>query len=202
MLGRTHFFVGITAALAIMQPHSVPVIIAGTGAAAVGSVISDIDSGTSQAHKDADKIIAVSAICVAAIVVLESCFHLGIYQKLLANSNIVRIIAGTAAFLLICFFGMQQPHRSFMHSILALVALGACIGTIFPDIVPYFEIAFASHLAIDVFNFRREKLLWPMKKGFCLKLCSSNGIVNQVLMLSSIAASAIIVLLLLGVLHV
>ena len=50
MLGRTHFFVGMTSALAIMQPESLPILVAGTGAAALGGVISDIDSGTSQAH--------------------------------------------------------------------------------------------------------------------------------------------------------
>ena len=33
MLGRTHFFVGIAAALAIQQPQAFPVLVAGTGAA-------------------------------------------------------------------------------------------------------------------------------------------------------------------------
>ena len=56
MLGRTHFFIGISAALAVMQPSSMPTLVAGAGAAAIGGMISDIDSGTSQAHKEADKI--------------------------------------------------------------------------------------------------------------------------------------------------
>ena len=56
MLGRTHFFIGISAALAVMQPSSMSTLVAGAGAAAIGGMISDIDSGTSQAHKEADKI--------------------------------------------------------------------------------------------------------------------------------------------------
>ena len=52
MLGRTHFFIGISAALAIMQPSSMSTLVAGAGAAAIGGMISDIDSGTSQAHKE------------------------------------------------------------------------------------------------------------------------------------------------------
>lgn len=51
MLGRTHFFIGISAALAVMQPSSMPTLVAGAGAAAIGGMISDIDSGTSQAHR-------------------------------------------------------------------------------------------------------------------------------------------------------
>ena len=61
MLGKTHFFIGISTALAVLQPQSVPVLVTGISAAAVGSVISDIDSGTSQAHQEADKVMAVTA---------------------------------------------------------------------------------------------------------------------------------------------
>ena len=69
MLGRTHFFIGISAALAVMQPSSMPTLVAGAGAAAIGGMISDIDSGTSQAHREADKIMT-AAIAVTAIVIL------------------------------------------------------------------------------------------------------------------------------------
>ncbi len=31
MLGRTHFFIGISAALAVMQPSSMPTLVAGAG---------------------------------------------------------------------------------------------------------------------------------------------------------------------------
>ena len=56
MLGRTHFFIGTAAALAVLQPQTVPALVAGAGAAAIGGLISDIDVGTSQAHRDADKL--------------------------------------------------------------------------------------------------------------------------------------------------
>ena len=42
MLGRTHFFIGTAAALAVLQPQTVPVLVTGAGAAAIGSLISDI----------------------------------------------------------------------------------------------------------------------------------------------------------------
>ena len=64
MLGRTHFFIGTAAALAVLQPQTVPALVAGAGAAAIGGLISDIDVGTSQAQRDADKIIKAGATSV------------------------------------------------------------------------------------------------------------------------------------------
>ena len=94
MLGRTHFFIGISAALAVMQPSSMPTLVAGAGAAAIGGMISDIDSGTSQAHREADKIMT-AAIAVTAIVILADYkFHVGIYERLMRNSSIARLLTG------------------------------------------------------------------------------------------------------------
>ena len=97
MLGRTHFFIGISAALAVMQPSSMPTLVAGAGAAAIGGMISDIDSGTSQAHREADKIMT-AAIAVTAIVILADYkFHVGIYERLMRNSSIARLLTGAMA---------------------------------------------------------------------------------------------------------
>lgn len=138
MLGRTHFFIGISAALAVMQPSSMPTLVAGAGAAAIGGMISDIDSGTSQAHREADKIMT-AAIAVTAIVILADYkFHVGIYERLMRNSSIARLLTGAMAFIIICTYGSSQPHRSFMHSFLSLFMLTACIDVIYPDACPLF----------------------------------------------------------------
>ena len=171
MLGRTHFFIGISAALAVMQPSSMPTLVAGAGAAAIGGMISDIDSGTSQAHREADKIMT-AAIAVTAIVILADYkFHVGIYERLMRNSSIARLLTGAMAFIIICTYGSSQPHRSFMHSFLSLFMLTACIDVIYPDAAPYFAVAYASHLALDLLNYRRLRLIWPMKHGFSLGFC-------------------------------
>ena len=107
MLGRTHFFIGISAALAVMQPSSMPTLVAGAGAAAIGGMISDIDSGTSQAHREADKIMT-AAIAVTAIVILADYkFHVGIYERLMRNSSIARLLTGAMAFII--WFGTAPP---------------------------------------------------------------------------------------------
>ena len=182
MLGRTHFFIGISAALAVMQPSSMSTLVAGAGAAAIGGMISDIDSGTSQANKEADKIMTV-AIAITAVVIFADCkFHVGIYERLMRNSSIARLLTGAMAFIIICTYGSGQPHRSFMHSFLSMFMLTACMDVIYPDAAPYFAIAYASHLALDMLNYRRLQLIWPMKRGFSLKLCSSQGLINHLLL--------------------
>ena len=115
MLGRTHFFIGTAAALAVLQPQTVPALVAGVGAAAIGGLISDIDVGTSQAHRDADKIITATVAVAVLTILAEYKLNLGIYRRLTSDSSVLRHLAGTAAFLLICAYGKQQPHRSFMH---------------------------------------------------------------------------------------
>jgi inner membrane protein len=181
MLGKTHLVIGVTASLAILQPASVPELVIGTGAAAVGAVISDIDSGTSSSHREADKIIITVALVLAAVAVVESVFHIGICQRLMQHNSIARILSGLAGFLLLSIFGMTQPHRSFMHSVPALVLLSACVEICFPMAVPYFFVAFLSHLLTDLLNKKGERLLWPLKNGFSLGLWSSRGLINALL---------------------
>ena len=75
MLGKTHMAVGVAASLLLLQPRTLPELILGAGAAAVGSVISDIDCGTSESSRRADQIIFVSETIVIGIAAVE---HTGI----------------------------------------------------------------------------------------------------------------------------
>ncbi|WP_394273727.1 metal-dependent hydrolase [Butyricicoccus sp.] len=192
MLGKTHMAVGVAAGLAVMHPKNIQELIVGTGTLAVGSVISDIDIGTSDSYKDADKIIALAVFACVAVAAVEATMHLGIYQRLMRNSSLLRIVAGTAAFLLLCAFGKEQPHRSFMHSIPALVSLTGCVEIIFPLAAPYFAIGFISHLTLDLCNRRDERLLYPLKWGLSFGVCSSKGLVNRILFSAGSAVSAIV----------
>ena len=181
MLGKTHFSVGMAAGLAVCRPQSIAMLVAGTALAGFGGIISDIDVGTSGAHNKVEHIIGLAIVTIIGIVIADAAFHVGIYNRLMADSNIARIITGILAFLGICIFGMKQPHRSFMHSISALLGLSFFVYMIFPDVAPYFSIGFVSHMAIDALNGKREKLFWPIGKGFALRLCASDGIVNNLL---------------------
>ena len=179
MLGKTHMAVGVAASLLLLQPHTLPELILGAGTAAVGSVISDIDCGTSESSRRADQIIFVLETIVIGIVVVEAHWHLGLYQRLMSNSSVSRIVLACAAFLAICAYGKKTPHRSFFHSFLAGGLLMSSVGVFLPILVPYFGIAFASHLVLDFLNHKGEQLLYPYRKRFSLGICSASGLVNR-----------------------
>ena len=186
--------VGVASSLLLLPPANIQELVLGTGAAAVGAVISDIDVGTSDSHKEADKIIAVFVLIVAAMIAVEYIWHLGLYNKIVRNTNTERIVMAVAGFLLICAFGKEQPHRSFMHSFLGLVSLTGCVTVFLPMVAPYFAVAFLSHLAIDFLNKRGLKLLFPIKKGFSLDLCSSKGLINRCLLgIGTVASVALFI---------
>ena len=179
MLGKTHMAVGVAASLLLLQPHTLPELILGAGTAAVGSVISDIDCGTSESSRRADQIIFVLETIVIGIVVVEAHWHLGLYQRLMSNSSVSRIVLACAAFLAICAYGKKTPHRSFFHSFLAGGLLMSSVGVFLPILVPYFGIAFASHLVLDFLNHKGEQLLYPYRKRFSLGICSASGLMNR-----------------------
>jgi inner membrane protein len=181
MLGKTHFVVGITAGLALLAPGSLQELIVGTGAATIGSVISDIDVDTSESHEKADTIIAVALVAATAVVAVEEIWHIGLFDHLMQNSSALRITTGIAGFLILCAYGKEQPHRSFMHSIAALGLLTGCVYIFFPVAAPYFAIAFLTHLILDLTNKKKMKLFWPSKQGLSLGLFTAQGWINQVL---------------------
>ncbi len=191
MLGKTHMAVGIAAAMAIVDPKSLPELVVGLSAAGVGAVISDIDVGTAEAHRDANVIIILAMAAVAVAAGIEKVFHIGIVQRIMTNSNAARIVMGCVVFLVICAVGKQMPHRSMMHSFLVLGILTVCVYVAIPMAVPYFTIAFASHLFTDIFNFKKVRLLYPLPGGICLKLFHADGAANALLFtLGCVAAAA------------
>ena len=129
-----------------------------------------------------DKVMAVTVSVIGLMLFLEYKFHLGIYDRLMKNSSIMRVLTGGILFLVICTYGKDQPHRSFMHSLVAGFMLTCCVNIVYPDAGPYFAVAFLSHLALDLLNYKRVKIFWPLKKGYSLRFCSADGWVNRLLL--------------------
>lgn len=191
MLGKTHMAVGVAATMAYTQPKSVPELILAVGIGSLGALISDIDVETSESYHDADKITMFSVIVVLAVFALDHFFHTGISSRVIRSSGYGRIIVGILLFIGICAFGKEQPHRSFMHSFLALLLLCFAIGLVWEKAVIYFALGFISHLAIDVFNKKKVRLLYPFKGGVSLGLFYAHGLANQIFFM---AGSAVAVL--------
>lgn len=180
MLGKTHMAVGIAATLAITQPSGISELVLAVGAGSLGALISDIDVGTSNSHRDADKITALSVVVVLAVFALDYFCNTQIIERIIGSSGYLRIIAGLLLFIGICAFGKEQPHRSFMHSFLALILLSFALGLIWEKAVIYFAVGFLSHLATDIFNKKKVRLLYPMKGGVSLGLFHAYGLANDI----------------------
>ena len=180
MLGKTHMAVGIAATLAITQPSGVSELVLAVGAGSLGALISDIDVGTSNSHRDADKITALSVVVVLAVFAMDYFCNTQIIERIIGSSRYLRIIAVLLLFIGICAFGKEQPHRSFMHSFLALILLSFALGLIWEKAVIYFAVGFLSHLATDIFNKKKVRLLYPMKGGVSLGLFHAYGLANDI----------------------
>ena len=162
MLGKTHLAIGIAVTMAVTQPANISELILAVGVGGLGALISDIDVGTSESHKDADKITILSIIVIVGVLAVDYFFNTGIVERMVRNSGYGRITVGIFLFIGICAFGKEQPHRSFMHSFLALALLDFAIGLVWEKTVIYFSVGFLSHLATDVFNKKRVRLLYPL----------------------------------------
>ena len=191
LLGKTHMVVGIAATMAVTHPKNAPELVLAVGVGAFGALISDIDVGTSESHRDADKIVILSVTVLAAAFALDYFFQAGIVDRVLRGSGYGRIIAGISLFICICAFGKEQPHRSFMHSFLALVLLCFAIGLVWEKAVVYFAVGFLSHLATDIWNKKKVRLLYPLKGGVSLGLFHAYGLANQIFFMAGSAMAAL-----------
>ena len=124
MLGRTHFYIGTAAALAVLQPQTVPALVAGAGAAAIGGLISDIDVGTSQAHRDADKII--TATVAAAVLTILAAYLISLMLLVLFN-NVIKIRASGHA----CSVTSPLFFATYYFGLGALLPAAVLYATIF-----------------------------------------------------------------------
>ncbi len=193
MQGKTHFFIGIAAAVSICRPQTAPMLIAGTAAAGIGGVISDIDSGGSSAHHEADQITAVIVTILAGVGIADLNLHLGISRMILTGISHTRQVSILLMLIAICALGKATRHRTFMHSIAAGLLLSGGIYLMVPALAPYFAVAFASHLLLDLLNRKKVRLFWPAKKGYCLGLCNSSGRINGLLLAVGMAAAVLAV---------
>ena len=78
-----------------------------------------------------------------------------------------------------------------MHSFLALVLLCFAIGLVWEKAVVYFAVGFLSHLATDIWNKKKVRLLYPLKGGVSLGLFHAYGLANQIFFM---AGNAMVVL--------
>jgi len=180
MTGKTHLVAGMAVSMAVMTPQSPKEILISVMAGAIGGIISDIDVSTSGARRDLNIVTGIVAVLCVAAMFLEFQFHYGII-KAVKNHGLWQMMIGFCIVFLLCLFGKTTPHRSFTHSFLAVGLLTTGVWMILPAAALPFAVAMASHIVLDLCNYKRLRLLYPMKKGFSMRLCRGSGKVDRVL---------------------
>ncbi|CZQ86244.1 Hypothetical protein Tpal_747 [Trichococcus palustris] len=181
MTGKTHVAVGVATTLLITKPSTLKELLLCLGVSVIGSVICDIDVTTSESHQTLNKILGIILVVAVLLAFAEYQWSVGILSAMLNNSTYFRLFLGAVIFLGICIFGKEQPHRSFLHSLLGVALLSMAVYILSPTLVLYFAVAMASHIMIDTLNQKKVKLFYPLPGGIRFGLCSADGIVNSVL---------------------
>ncbi len=190
MMGKTHIAIGIATAYMITQPKTASELVAATVGGSIGGVMADIDVKIDRSNMFAQKasidalygeILAI-AISVSALT-WEYFFSGQIIQSILPYWQ--KALVGMLLFIALTIIGKFSKHREKTHSLLALVLFSASVFLVSIQIGIAFTIGYATHLIIDLFNKSPIMLLYPLKKGFCFKICYADQAGNEMLLVCS-----------------
>ena len=197
MMSKTHLSVGIAAALvaAPATPEGLKYALIG---GSIGSMICDIDRSGEGTVRDNRVGWLITAVLSAGIYLRETIFTgTGVsFRDLLSNP-----------WQFICFglliglylFAINGAHRGFSHSLLMFFCSFFFIFFISRRTSLFYGVAFLTHMILDVLNKRPVRILYPMKKGFCLYWFYCDGLANRILLLLGSAAIVALLFLKFGI---
>ncbi|MBP5594126.1 MAG: metal-dependent hydrolase [Pseudobutyrivibrio sp.] len=181
MLSMTHLAIGLASSITILGPKNIqelcPIVIG----ASVGSILCDIDCkiGTSK-----DAVLGRTVATIISVVALytDIAAHGSMFEYFM-RTHIISLVLGLLMILITGYFSRESVHRGFSHS---LMAFGLYVIGMFFFSAPVligFIIGFASHLLLDLINYRPIQLFYPLEKGVSLKICKANSRLNIVIMI-------------------
>ncbi len=182
MMSKTHLSVGIAVALAAAPatPEGLHYALLG---GAVGSMICDIDRNYEQPSGDARQGWSIAVAVFITVFLQGSASNWPRFRDLfLAGGPEIWVIFVLLAVLLL--FAVTGTHRGFSHSLLMFFCSSFLLFFLSRQFTFFYMIAFITHLFLDVLNKRPVKILYPMKKGFCLGWCYCDGLMNKILLLA------------------
>ena len=191
MMSKTHIAVGVAAGLAVAQTGLPESCVAAIVGGSIGGIMADCDITPSRAHKDALVgrliVVALAAACLA----IDYHTGAGVCDYLLGHLG-ARLVVGIALFVVFTGIGAHTDHRTFTHSLLAMVAFCVAVQLACPPLLPYFAAGYASHLVLDVTNKQGIRLFWPLKPKISLGLCRAKGSANTASLVLGIAAATLL----------
>ena len=180
MLSKTHLAIGLASTITILAPDTAqelcPVIVG----ASWGSIICDIDCKFSKS-KDAVLGRSIAGVLTAGAM-YEDAVSNGPMFSFWQKAPIIPLVIATIVFLITAYFARESEHRFFSHSLIAFALFAGSIFFICRPVVLPFILGYASHLILDMLNFRPVHSLYPMKKGYSIKWRKAKSRANTVIM--------------------
>ncbi len=194
MTGRTHVAVGAAAGLVVAsllgQAEAAAELALAATVGALGGLLPDLDV-RDPAHPLRDRISRVLAAVLLVGLVALCVLRWDVGAAALAGPG--RVAAGVVGLVALCCAARLSAHRSFSHSLLALVGFALATWLAFPPAAAVLAAGYASHLVLDLLNHRPLRLLWPLRRGVCLGLCHTGGVVDACCLAGGILVAASVV---------
>lgn len=200
MMGKTHIAVGIAAAYMIMQPKSTTEFVVATVGGSIGGIMTDVDVKIDRSNKFAQKASMdalygeILAIAISICALIGNYFTGGqVIQNIISHWHTALI--GAVIFIVLTVIGEISKHRDRTHSILALALFTVAVALISIPIGIAFLIGYGTHLLIDLLNKSPIRMLYPLKKGICFKVCYADRLGNELLLVGGVGVIVLYLLL-------
>lgn len=194
MMAKAHVAVGMAAVFTITRPDTIPEMLPVITGASLGCLICDLDcENVSEKTESSHWRIVMAAVAVAALIE-DKLLDAGMWKSVAESGSSLWFFAAVG-FVLICAFAGISSHRGFSHSLTALAPETLCMWLVFPTAAVPFAAAFASHLIMDLTNKKPLRLLYPIKKGFCLGWFYADRLANRICEAAGIIWMAALILL-------
>lgn len=182
MLGYTHVAVGVTTALLYSNMNGmgvsieliIPVVVGGIGGLVPDVDMYDIDDGTKNLKK------RVKYITMVIILLM---FLFWLLHDQLSFDLLVSSIGWFILMIIVC--SAISAHRHVSHSLLAMAMFTYPLIRINKDLGMMFMLSYASHLLLDIINYKKVHLfnfIPKLRNGFCGKIVKAdNQVANSVI---------------------
>lgn len=188
MMGKTHIAVGTACALAVVGTAGFPGCLAALIGGPLGSVACDLDTKSNSYCRDA-LVSRFIAIGIAIFSVAVAYVLMEGTEGLITKYFDYQMLIAAFFLILVILLSRLSSHRSFSHSFLALVLWIASLALLSPMITVAFTVGFISHILLDLLNKKPVHVFYPIGKGFCLKICYANKLMDKILLICGIVAS-------------
>lgn len=185
-MSTTHIVVGMASALAICRPASVEALLPVIAGASVGSIICDIDC-RSKGRNLKDALIGRLIVAVLLVTVLVIDYEIGQPVMNYVENLTPGFLIALFVFLVCGGVSYISGHRGFSHSLAALAIYSTCLYVMTGLMAIPFSVAYVSHVILDLLNRKPVRVLWPVKRGWCMKLFYADRKANTIFLIAGAA---------------